>query len=164
MLYMKYAKLLTFLFFINVSFAQDFELPALDLNTLSPTVQSPLYQSLEIDDFYLLVEDVNIYKAPVKGDSFNFIEASARKEERQSYQQFFAAVERQMAQYANFKVEINNSKSSALIDYNDQPIYSGSNRVHNAVYRRADRLIGTQRPRPFFLAPSLSARRGFIWY
>lgn len=162
---MKIYKYLFVLLLVIKANAQDFDLPSLDTNILSPTIQSPLYQTFEFDEFYLLVDNVNIYEAPMPENSFDFLEASARKEEKQSYQQFLFAVERQMAQYSNFRVEVNNSKSSALLDYHDQPIYSGLNRVRNSAYQRADRLTGTpRRGNPFFLAPSLTARRGFFWY
>jgi len=145
-------------------YAQDFELPPIDSNILSPTIQSPLYQSFEVNEFDLLVQNVNVF-APPKGESdFNFLEASARNEGKPSYQQYYSAIERQMAQYANFKVEINNSKSAPWIDYHDQPIYSGSNRVRNDAYQRADRLSGNRTVYPYYVAPSLTARRGMFWY
>ena len=144
--------------------AQDFELPPIDSNILSPTIQSPLYQSFEVNEFELLVQNVNVFASPKGEGDFNFLEASARKEGRPSYQQYYAAIERQMAQYANFKVEINNSKSAPWIDYHDQPIYSGSNRVRNDAYQRADRLTGNRSLYPYYVAPSLTARRGMFWY
>jgi len=144
--------------------AQDFELPPIDSSILSPTIQSPLYQSFEVNEFELLVPNVNVFASPKGESDFNFLEASARKEGKPSYQQYYAAIERQMAQYANFKVEVNNSKSAPWIDYHDQPIYSGSNRVRNDAYQRADRLTGNRNTYPYYFAPSLTSRRGMFWY
>ena len=160
-------KLLKFFFVVvmaGYANAQDFELPPIDTNVLSPKIESPLYQSFEVNEFELLVKNVNVFASPKAEDDFNFLEASARKEGKPSYQQYYAAIERQMAQYANFKVEINNSKSAPWIDYHDQPIYSGSNRLRNESYQRADRLTGPRYMSPYYFAPSLTARRGMYWY
>lgn len=148
----------------NFSLAQEFTLPPLNSDELSPKIQSPLYQSFDQSEFELLVKNINVYASPNADDSFNFMQASAAKERKLSYQNFYDAINRQMAQYADFEVEIDNSKSLPFIDYNDQPIYSGSFRVKNSAYKRADRLTGTPRGRPLLYSPSLSARRGLIWY
>lgn len=161
---MKLLKYLVIFLLAGHAYGQDFELPPLDTSILSPTIQSPLYQSFDINEFDLLVKNINVFASPQGQDNFNFLEASARKENRPSYQQYYAAIERQMAQYANFKVEINNSKSAPWIDYHDQPIYSGSNRVRNDAYQRADRLSGNRNTYPYYFAPSLTARRGAFWY
>ncbi len=149
---------------VQVSTAQEFSLPPLDANELSPKIQSPLYQDFTIDDFDLLVKNVNVFASPNAENTFNFMQASASKTNQLSYQNFNDAVERQMAQFSNFEVEIDNSKASIFMDYNDQPIYSGSFRVKNSVYQRADKLTGTPRRNPFLYSPSLSNRRGLIWY
>ena len=145
--------------------AQDFKLLPLEFEEFSTTrIQSPLYQSFEINEFDLLVKNINVFASPKETDTFNFLEASAIKENRQSYQEYYSAVERQMAQYANFRVEINNSKSAPWVDYHDQPIYSGSNRLRNNAYQPADRLSGAKTNNPFYFSPSLSARRSMLWY
>ncbi len=141
----------------NFGLAQDVELSTLSSNDLSPRIQSPLYQSFDTNEFDLLVRNVNVFDSPKAQQSFDFMQASAATERKFSYFNHYEAINRQMAQYGDFKVEINNSKSSPFIDYHDQPIYSGSFRVKNAVYQRADRLTGTPRP-------CLSSRRGLIWY
>lgn len=154
-----------FIFFIvNISFAQEFTLPPLNAYDLTPKIQSPLYQSFERNDYDLLVENINVFASPNAQHNFNFIQASANKEQQLSYKNYYNAINRQMAQYADFTPEIDNSKTSPFIDYHDEPIYSGSFRVKNPSYQRADRLIGTPRAQPLLYSPSLSARRGLIWY
>jgi len=148
----------------NVSLAQEFSLPPLSSSELSPKIQSPLYQNFNVDEFDLLVKNINVYASPNAGQPFDFMQASAAKTKQPSYRNFYDAINRQMAQFSDFEVEIDNSKSSIFMDYNDQPIYSGSFRVKNSVYQRADKLTGTPRPRPLLYSPSLSARRGVIWY
>ena len=161
---MKYIlTLLLMLTVVKYHLAQEISLPPLDSNELSPKIQSPLYQDFNANQFELLVKNVNVFASPNAENTFDFIAASASKNRRPSYQNFYDAINRQMAQYSDFTVEIDNSKSSVFMDYNDQPIYSGSFRVKNAVYQRADRLTGTPR-RPLLYSPSLSARRGLIWY
>lgn len=152
------------LFVTNLSLAQEFTLPALNSEELSPEIQSPLYQDFTVNEFDLLVKNVNVFASPHANSTFDFMQASASKIRKPSYQNFYDAVNRQMAQYANFKVEIDNSKSSVFMDYNDQPVYSGSFRVKNSVYQRADKLTGTPRRSPLLYSPSLSNRRGLIWY
>lgn len=162
---MEYLKIYCLLFFVaNISLAQEFTLPPLNSDELSPKIQSPLYQSFDQSEYELLVENVNVFAPPNSHKSFDFMQASAAKEQKISYQNFYDAVNRQMAQYANFEVEIDNSKSLPFVDYHDQPIYSGSFRVKNSAYQRADRLTGTPRRRPLLYSPSLSARQGLMWY
>lgn len=159
--------LLTFLlvvFTVKHNLAQEFTMPTLDSDELSPKLQSPLYLDFNAQRFELLVKNVNVFASPNAENTFDFMQASTLKTQKPSYQNFYDAINRQMAQYSDFTVEIDNSKSSVLIDYNDQPIYSGSFRVKNSVYQPADRLTGTPRPRPLLYSPSLSARRGLIWY
>jgi len=145
-------------------YSQEFDLPVLSDYQLSPKIQSPLYQDFSGSDLKLLVQNVNVFDSPKSKEPFDFAEASAFKEQQNSYSNFYDAINRQMAQYSDFQIEINNSKSSPFIDYHDQPIYSGSFRVKNSSYQRADRLTGTPRGRPLLYSPSLSARRGLIWY
>lgn len=154
------------LFFLmaNFSIAQEFDLPPLSAIELSPTIQSPLYQTFDNDEFYLLVKNVNVFASPGSENNFDFMQASANKERQLSYQNYYSAINRQMAQYANFTPEIDNSKSSPFLDYQDQPIYSGSFRLKNDAYQRADLLTGTPSARPLLYSPSLSSRRGLIWY
>jgi len=152
------------LIWTNFSLAQEFSLPPLDDNSLSPKIQSPLYQSFDRDNFKLLVENVNVFASPNSKNTFDFMQASASRTQKLSYQNYYDAINRQMAQYANFSPEIDNSKTSSFIDYHDQPIYSDSFRVRNSSYQRADRLTGTPRSRTLLYSPSLSARRGLTWY
>ena len=141
------------------SCAQEFTIPELSPYGLSPEIQSPLYQSFAYNEFDLLVKNVNVFASPNTKSQFDFLSASASKQNRLSAVSFQNAVNRQMAQYGEFKVEINNSLNSIFMDYNDQPIYSGGHRVKNSVYQRADLLTGTPRRSPYSFAPSLSNRR-----
>ncbi|MGX1024807.1 hypothetical protein [Flavobacterium sp. CS20] len=151
-------------FVANFGLAQEFSLPPLSPDELSPQIQSPLYQDFDVNEFDLLVKNVNVFASPNTENAFDFMQASVSKTHQLSYQNFYDAIDRQMSQYANFKVEIDNSKSSIFMDYNNQPIYSGSFRVKNSVYQRADKLTGTPRRSPLLYSPSLSSRRGLIWY
>lgn len=162
---MKFLKFSFILFFVaNMSLAQEFTLPPLPVYDLSPKIQSPFYQTYERNEYDLLVKNTNVFASPNAENTFNFMQASANKERQYSYNNYYDAINRQMAQYADFTPEIDNSKSSPFIDYHDQPIYSDSFRVKNSSYQRADRLIGTPRRRPLLYSPSLSARRGLFWY
>lgn len=145
-------------------YAQEFSLPELNDLELSPKIQSPLYQSFDNNDFDLLVKNVNVFAARQPKSDFNFLEASSKKEKRNNYQHFYSAINRQMAQYSDFKVEINNSLNSPFIDYHDEPIYSGSFRVRNDAYQDARNLTGFRGATPLLYSPSLSARRGLRWY
>lgn len=156
--------LIVILLAANASLAQEITLPPLSSDELSPKIQSPLYQDFSADEFDLLVKNVNVFASPDEEVPFDFTQASASKKRQQSYVNFNDAINRQMAQYSNFQVEIDNSKSSIFTDYNDQPIYSGSFRVKNSVYQRADKLTGTPRRQPLLYSPSLSSRRGLWWY
>ncbi len=156
--------LVTLLCFTINNYAQDFDLPKLNAFELSPQIQSPLYQNFNKSDFDLIVKNVNVFDSPKKGTQFNFIEASLSKERKYSYSQFYSAINRQMAQYSDFKIEINNSLNNPFMDYNDEPIYSGSFRVRNEAYQDARNLTGFRGPTPLLYSPSLSARRGMIWY
>jgi hypothetical protein len=148
---------------LALSYGQEFDVPQLSPYELSPQIQSPLYQTFNNSDFDLLVKNVNVFASPRKQVDFDFLEASFKKERRNSYEQFYSAINRQMAQYSNFKVEINNSLNSPFIDYHDEPIYSGSFRVRNDAYIDARNLTGFQGNAPLLYAPSLSARRGRFW-
>lgn len=162
---MKYILLLfLFTFLATPCLAQEFSLPPLNSDELSPKIQSPLYQDFNNNQFDLLVDNVNVYASPNAENTFDFLQASASKHRQPSYQNFYDAINRQMAQYSDFTVEVDNSRTSVFMDYNDQPIYSGSFRVKNSVYQRADQLTGTPRPRPLLYSPSLSSRRGLTWY
>lgn len=150
--------------FVSISYGQDFDLQELSPMELSPKIQSPLYQNFSVDEFDLLVKNVNVFASPKRQSAFSFLEASSAKEGRSSYQQFYNAINRQMAQYSNFKVEIDNSKA-LFMDYHDEPIYSGLNRVRNSAYIEANRTNpGFNNSRPLLYQPSLTSRRGLIWY
>lgn len=149
---------------VNIGLAQEFTLPPLPVFDLSPKIQSPFYQTFERNEYDLLVKNTNVFASPNAENTFDFMRASANKERQYSYDNYYDAINRQMAQYADFTPEIDNSKSSPFIDYHDQPIYSDSFRVKNSSYQPADRLIGTPRRRPLLYSPSLSARRGLFWY
>lgn len=150
--------------FINTHYGQEFTLPELNETELSPKLQSPLYQDFSVNEFDLLVKNINVFASPKKESNFNFVEASYSKERRYSYKQFYSAINRQMAQYSDFKVEINNSLNNPFMDYNNEPIYSGSFRVKNTAYQDARNLTGFRGPTPLLYSPSLTARRGLIWY
>lgn len=148
-----------------MSYGQDFDLPKLSPLELSPQIQSPLYQNFSTNDFDLLVKNVNVFASRKREVNFNFLEASSSKAKRPSYEQFYSAVNRQMAQYSDFKIEINNSLNNPFMDYHDEPIYSGSFRLKNSAYIEANRLSPNFRGRaPLLYSPSLSARRGRFWY
>jgi hypothetical protein len=159
---MKYLVFIIFCF-VFTSQAQEMDLPELSPLELSPKIQSPLYQNFTVDEFDLLVKNVNVFASPKRQTEFSFLEASSAKEGRSSYQQFYTAINRQMAQYSDFKVEIDNSKA-IFMDYHDEPIYSGLNRVRNSAYIEANRLTNFNNSAPLLYSPSLSARRGLIWY
>jgi hypothetical protein len=146
------------------SHGQEFSLPELNDLELSPKIQSPLYQTFDRDEFDLLVKNVNVFASPKRESAFDFVEASTMKQRRYTYQNFHNAVNRQMSQYSDFKIEINNYLNNPFMDYNDEPIYSGLNRVRNAAYQDARNLTGFRGYNPLLYSPSLSARRGLIWY
>jgi hypothetical protein len=148
---------------LTLSYAQEFNLPELSPYELSPQMQSPLYQTYNNSDFDLLVKNVNVFASRKKQVDFNFLEASYKKERRNSYEQFYSAINRQMAQYSDFKVEIDNSLNNPFMDYHDEPIYSGSFRVRNDAYQDARNLTGFRGGAPLLYSPSLSARRGRFW-
>lgn len=151
--------------FYSISHGQEFDLPKLSPYELSPQIQSPLYQNFNQNDFDLLVKNVNVFDSRKGQVNFNFLEASSSKERRPSYEQFYSAVNRQMAQYSDFKIEINNSLNNPFFDYHDEPIYSGSFRLKNSAYIEANRMSPNFRGgAPLLYSPSLSDRRGLIWY
>ena len=156
--------ILFFVFCASVAQTQEFNIPKLNDLELSPKLQSPLYQDFTRNDFDLLVKNVNVFASPKRVSDFNFVEASSRKENRFKYQNFYNAINRQMAQYSDFKIEINNSLNNPFMDYHDEPIYSGSFRVRNTAYQDARNLTGFRGSTPLLYSPSLSARRGLIWY
>ncbi len=149
---------------ISINYGQDFDLPELSPFELSPQIQSPLYQSFSTSDFDLLVKNVNVFASPKKQVDFDFVEASSLKQNRYANKYFNAAINRQMAQYSDFKIEIDNSKN-LFMDYHDEPIYSGLNRVRNDAFIRANALNPAFRGRaaPLLYTPSLSQRRGVMW-
>lgn len=150
---------------VSINYGQDFDLPELSPFELSPQIKSPLYQNFNTSDFDLLVKNVNVFASPKKQQDFDFIQASSMKSNRYSNRYFNEAINRQMAQYSNFKIEIDNSKN-LFMDYHDEPIYSGLNRVRNDAFIEANRLNPGFRggsPLPLLYAPSLSARRGVMW-
>jgi len=151
------------LFTITLSYGQEFDLPELSPFELSPQIQSPLYQNFYTSDFDLLVKNVNVFASPKKQVDFNFVEASSDKKTRYANKYFNEAISRQMAQYSNFKIEIDNSKN-LFMDYHEEPIYSGLNRVRNDAFIEANRLNpGFRGSAPLLYAPSLSQRRGVMW-
>ncbi len=148
---------------VSINYGQDFDLPELSPFELSPQIQSPLYQNFNSSDFDLLVKNVNVYASPKKHADFDFVEASTLKANRYSNKYFNDAINRQMAQYSSFKVEIDNSKN-LFMDYHDEPIYSGLNRVRNDAFIEANRLNPAFRGgAPLLYSPSLSQRRGVMW-
>jgi|GEM_PF-6203687 len=162
---MKYiTTILSCVLFTTTIYGQEFTLPELNDLELSPKIQSPLYQDFIIDEFDLIVKNVNVFAPPKKQSDFNFIEASSKKERQYAYSQFYSAINRQMAQYSDFKIEINNALNNPFMDYNDEPIYTGSFRVRNDAYQDARNLTGFRGRTPLLYSPSLSARRGMNWY
>jgi hypothetical protein len=153
------------LFLLSMSYGQDFDLPELSPFELSPQIQSPLYQSFNSNDFDLLVKNVNVFASSKPEVDFDFVQASTMRTNRYSNRYFNEAINRQMAQYSSFKVEIDNSKN-LFMDYHDEPIYSGLNRVRNDAFIEANRLNPGFRggsPLPLLYTPSLSSRRGVMW-
>lgn len=159
-----YLSIFISLFYIGLQYGQEFRLPEISDLELSPKLQSPLYQDFNNSDFDLLVKNINVFSSPKRETVFDFAEASSKKEKRYVHQNFYDAINRQMAQYSDFKIEINNSLNNPFMDYNDEPIYSGSFRVRNTAYQDARNLTGFRGRTPLLYAPSLSARRGLIWY